>query len=219
MMATLQHPLVEAYLARLDALLVSAPTDRRAEVRADLMEHLEEALAQTDGSDAEVREVLSRLGEPEDVIAAMDLPDPTAPAPEQGRPQLEMWSLGLIFGSIALVATVFLSPFSLLLLIPGLILLALSQRWSGLDKAIGFIAYGPLGPLPAMAVAMGFTFVRACHTEGLPDGTVIENCTGGAPAWMPFLVIPAAIALIVLWVYAGWRLHKNAHAGTAAQRA
>jgi len=60
-------PLVADYLARLDLLLGGIDPAERQDVLAGVSEHLEAALAATDGSEAATRGVLAELGSPEAV--------------------------------------------------------------------------------------------------------------------------------------------------------
>lgn len=63
-----EHPSVTAYLNELTRLLREAQPEDRAEVVAGVRDHLEAALAeQPEPADADIQEVLSRLGPPEDV--------------------------------------------------------------------------------------------------------------------------------------------------------
>ncbi|MEU8659843.1 HAAS signaling domain-containing protein [Actinoplanes philippinensis] len=80
--------LVAAYLARVERAASRLPAGRREELLGDLREHIEIARAESDaGTEAEVRTILDRLGDPESIVAAADtqtdLPrvTPAAPAP------------------------------------------------------------------------------------------------------------------------------------------
>src|SRR5689334_10684611 len=64
-------PLVEDYLRHLEAVSAVLPEYRRAELLAEIREHLDEALRQVPaGDEAAVRSVLERLGSPEEIVAA-----------------------------------------------------------------------------------------------------------------------------------------------------
>lgn len=78
--------LVAAYLARVERAASRLPAGRREELLGDLREHIEIARAESGAeSEAEVRTILERLGDPESIVAAADtqtdLPRVTAPAP------------------------------------------------------------------------------------------------------------------------------------------
>jgi hypothetical protein len=99
----IDHPAVAAYLARLDALAAHLPPARRQELRADLLEHLAEALP-GDADDAQVRGVLDRLGPPEDIVGEEQAPPVLMPAPptDTGLALETMAVLFLTIGSLLL---------------------------------------------------------------------------------------------------------------------
>jgi uncharacterized membrane protein len=70
-------PLVDDYLRRLDAAASVLPTHRRDELVAEICGHLNEALRQiAAGDETAVRNVLERLGPPEEIVAAAADPLP-----------------------------------------------------------------------------------------------------------------------------------------------
>ena len=81
-----RDPLVDAYLRRLDAAARDLPAGRRAELSAELEEHIEDALREAGARDeATVRNVLDRLGPPEEIAAAAGASG--APAAERPGPR------------------------------------------------------------------------------------------------------------------------------------
>ena len=70
-------PLVDDYLHRLQEAASRLPADRRLELVSEIRGHLREALSQVpDGDEAGVRNVLDRLGAPEEIAAAaLDAPE------------------------------------------------------------------------------------------------------------------------------------------------
>jgi uncharacterized membrane protein len=71
-------PLVDDYLRRLDAAASALPAYRRDELISEIRDHLREALRQTPAGDkAAVRDVLERLGPPEEIAAAATDAPPT----------------------------------------------------------------------------------------------------------------------------------------------
>lgn len=80
-------PLVDDYLRRLEAAASRLPADRRLELVSEIRGHLREALSQVpEGDEAGARNVLERLGAPEEVAAAaLDAPDDLGAA-VQGQP-------------------------------------------------------------------------------------------------------------------------------------
>lgn len=70
-------PLVDDYLRRLDAAASALPAHRRDELVGEIRDHIQEALRQTPAGDkAAVRNVLERLGSPEEITAAAADPPP-----------------------------------------------------------------------------------------------------------------------------------------------
>src|SRR5579871_5214608 len=90
-------PLVDDYLRRLDAAASALPAHRREELVAQIRDHLQEALRQTPAGDkAAVRNVLERLGTPEEIAAAAT--DPPAGPPAAAFSQVN----GLAIASVLL---------------------------------------------------------------------------------------------------------------------
>ncbi|GAA3399108.1 HAAS signaling domain-containing protein [Streptomyces roseoviridis] len=135
-MNTTDHPLVTAYLDAVARETAQLPAERRAELLADLREHVEVSGAV---SEQELRTVLADLGEPRTVAASALAEEPlagrapAATAPDRpARTRLTVTLLGcagLVFlfsavaGSVALVA--------------GLVLLWGSPHWKTREKVIG----------------------------------------------------------------------------------
>lgn len=218
-MTGLEHPLVRAYLARLDTLSASLPPDRRAELRADIEDHLREATSHSDHDDTAVSALLARLGPPEDVVAeAGGTPGPPSPPPppvpaQPRTPRLEAVALTLLILSIVFAATILLGVFALPMWLVGIVLLVVSSRWSVPDKVVGGIAYGLLGA-PLLFVSLTgapfLVFTESCLGGGNADGTTYETCTGGPPSWWGWFLGACAIGLVALWVWAGRRLLRSA---------
>ncbi len=117
---------VEDYLDRLDRELADLPDDRRRELIGEIRGHIAEALASIpDPSEADVRNVLDRLGEPAEIAAEasnqLDIPHVT--------PSWRDW------------AAVVLLPF-------GALLFAVVGIWGVLGWVLGAI-------LPALLVDLG----------------------------------------------------------------
>jgi uncharacterized membrane protein len=77
--------LVENYLSQVEREIGDLPGSRRTELLRDLREHIATARAELPGgTEAGIREILSRLGDPEVIAAAAhDAADPAA----RGRPR------------------------------------------------------------------------------------------------------------------------------------
>ncbi|MFD3535832.1 HAAS signaling domain-containing protein [Streptomyces sp. NPDC058664] len=131
-MNAIDHPLVAAYLDAVARETAELPAERRAELLADLREHVEASDAQDDD---QVRAVLAGLGEPRTVAAsalAEEAPvrpaSPTAP----GRAKLTAALL-----AVSGVLILFSSVVGTIALIAGLVLLWGTPQWQTRHKAIG----------------------------------------------------------------------------------
>ncbi|WP_051874565.1 HAAS signaling domain-containing protein [Streptomyces exfoliatus] len=133
-MNAIDHPLVTAYLDAVARETAELPAERRAELLADLREHVEASDARDDD---QVREVLTGLGEPR-TVAASALSEETPaghihPAPvAPGRAKLTVILLGCS-GPLLLASSVV----GTIALIAGLALLWGAPRWETRHKVIG----------------------------------------------------------------------------------
>lgn len=63
--------LVRDYLHRLDVAAASLPPDRRSELRQEIADHIAQARAAGDvGNEAALRQLLDRIGDPDDIVVA-----------------------------------------------------------------------------------------------------------------------------------------------------
>jgi PadR family transcriptional regulator len=127
MMTTIDD-LIDRYLADLEAELRGFPANRRRELLDEVGEHIAQARATLDPpTEAGIRTVLERLGDPADIAAearerfGID-PEPAKP----GTPRLEIVTLVLL-----------VVPFVGQLV--GVVLLWVSRLWTTRDKLIGTI--------------------------------------------------------------------------------
>jgi hypothetical protein len=114
--------LVDDYLQRLDEAAAHLQRSRRAELVAEIREHIDAALREEDAAgEAAVRNVLERLGPPEEIVDAAEPPPTRSPAPAG---KLEIAAL------VALVV-----PFIGWLV--GIVLVLVSQAWARREKVVG----------------------------------------------------------------------------------
>ncbi|MDX2563116.1 hypothetical protein PV371_26145 [Streptomyces sp. TX20-6-3] len=135
MNATDQHPLVAAYLDAVARETAGLPAERRAELLADLREHIEVSGAE---GDDQVRAVLTGLGEPRTVAAsALAEESPAGPAPASGAGRSRLTAVLLGASGVLLL----LNPWvGAVVLIAALVLLWGAPRWTGQQKALGTAA-------------------------------------------------------------------------------
>ena len=176
--------LISGYLARLKEETAGLPQASRRELLADVSSHVEEARRQlTDETDADILNILDRLGEPSTVAAdaAERFGIPRAPAgqPEGIRPGIV--EIG------ALVLTPLLWPI-------GVLLLWASPAWNTRDKLIGTLV--PPGGYWGIGI-FGAMFATAQSCSG---SFSIRTCVagGGEPTWLPIVVRVAALFVFLL---------------------
>jgi uncharacterized membrane protein len=179
--------ILDAYLRSLETELRELSPSDRAEIVLEVREHFEDARAEMEQpTEADLRNILERLGPPAEIAAEARLRfgvtrslDPApAPIPVAGRAPG-----GLEIG--ALVMWVVWWPL-------GLLLTALSSRWSRRDKAAAVFVQ-----LVALAVFAGFFLTPAYFRVGLVSHAVIV---------LVALVFPPTLAGIFGAGYLVWKL-------------
>lgn len=135
-------PLVRDYLGRLQTAAWPLSADRREELLGEVREHIESALGSSATHDeVAVRNVLERLGPPEEIVAAevdgepvalQQAPAPPASTTEVARPA--PWGAVEIIAIVLLTAGAVFLPF--VGPIVGLVLVWLSTRWTTREKLI-----------------------------------------------------------------------------------
>jgi hypothetical protein len=192
-MTTKVDTLVDRYLTDLEAELRGLPADRRREILDEVAEHITAARATLDAeTEAAIRTVLERLGDPADIAAEARERFGVSAEPARPTPWLEV---------VALVLLVI--PFLGWLL--GVVLVWLSRLWTTRDKLIG-----TLGGLSWMVAGLGTLSMSAGGSTAVgsgPLGPTETSLLEVAVFVVPFL-LPIAAA-----IYLGIRL--RAHAGTA----
>ena len=141
--------LVHDYLGRLDAAAGSLPASRRAELTGEVRQHIEMALAEAGERDeVTVRNVLDRLGPPDEIVGAERGADGPPPgwAPGQLPGVRPGWG-GTEIAAILLLTlgAVFLPIIGPLL---GLIFVWASTQWTNRQKLIATAIVVVLALLP-----------------------------------------------------------------------
>lgn len=188
--------LVDSYLERLDVALAGVPRARRAEILEEIANHIADERAHLAGeSEADVLNILERLGEPAEVAAAAG---GEAALPDQPR------RIGAV-EILALVLTPIIWPI-------GVILLWLSPAWSVRDKLIGTLlppgGFWPFLVLPGLSLA-----ASTCTTMEVDGRVVSSTCPTG---WEAVLLTVGGVGLLLLLavlpiltgIYLGWRLRQ-----------
>jgi uncharacterized membrane protein len=188
-MNTTADAAIERYLKRLDSELADLPPARRREIVEEISEHI--AAAQADHpaeSEAEIRTLLDRLGDPGDIAAEARQRFDIRPA----RPGwLETAALVLLL----------VGGFTFLGWFIGLALLWSSAVWTTRDKLIGsLIVPGGLVLPVALFMLASSSSNSTCigRIESATGRTIGETCTGGGTSAGDIL----ALVLLVLLVAA-----------------
>jgi hypothetical protein len=196
------HPLAGDYLKRLKKISTHLPRARRIELLDEIAGHLREALP-AGASEAEAREVLERLGEPEQIVAE------AAPEGEPPRAGLREWlaiPLLLLGGFVVLIGW-----------FVGATLLWDSKVWTLRDKLIGtLILPGGLLPIVLLLTITTTTCSGSSGTRTNPETGRLESfSTSTCPHHSTVhtaLSITAVTALIVLpiltSIYLGQRANR-----------
>lgn len=201
-----QHPLATAWLARVDDLAADLPAGVRGELLADLREHLDAALP-PDADETEVADVLARLGDPADVVAAARAdagapppPPPSGAATVPGPGLTTPEALGLAALVVAGLVLVVLWPLGLLLWAVGVALVASLGRWSG-----GEVVAAALLPVPwATVVASWLVPVGTSVTTCTADAAGNEQCVTEGGGAQPVLLVVAVALLVATVLVTRW---------------
>jgi len=143
--------LVHDYLGRLDAAAGSLPPSRRAELTGEVRQHIEMALAEAGGRDeVTVRNVLDRLGPPDEIVEAELGADGPAPGWAAAQPRAPAVHSGWGGTEIAAILLLTLGAVFLPIIGPllGLIFVWASNQWTSREKLIGTAIVVVLAILP-----------------------------------------------------------------------
>jgi len=194
---------VDAYLRELEEELRDLPAARRRELLEEIREHIDSALAEgRDTDEAEVRNVLERLGAPEDIAEEARRRSGVTRTKPGIREYLVLMLLPI--GGVVIPVLGWLI---------GAILLAGSTVWTSREKVIGLLVV-PGGLLPA--ALLGFVGGGSC-AEIMMDGRVIEQtCSGGTlPPWLAYVIL-AVLVIGPIWTVFFLMSRMNRRAATSS---
>ena len=187
--------LVDDYLRRLEHAAAHMQRARRAELIAEIRGHIGTALREEGAAgEAAVRNVLDRLGPPEEIVEAAEPPPAEPPPTERRAGKLE------IFALLALIM-----PFIGWLV--GIVLAFASRIWSRRDKFIAAV----LLLVPIVVLGLGFSAVGTSGSEeSTPPGEIRPvGEKEEAPAEPGPLELVLFVAGVPSALYLGWRLHRG----------
>ena len=176
--------IINEYLARLESALAPVAPPRRVELMNDIRAHITEARAElVNETDADILNILDRLGDPAEMAAAEERAEPAPPSRRESR--------GLEIAAIVLLLLFW--PF-------GVILLWVSNAWTTREKLIGTLV-PPGGYIGAMVfgafVAWG-TVSASCSTMTDDLGRVISSTCPSDGVQAAIDVVALLLALIYL---------------------
>lgn len=195
--------IVDRYLKRLAAELSDVPSAQRRELLDEVRSHIAEArTALPEETDAEIFNLLDRIGDPAELAA-------------EARERLGIRPAAPVRAGLLEVAALILTPF---LWPVGVILLWYSPAWNWRDKVIGTLVppggYG--GVFIAMLYSVGTSRPHSCLTTYDTAGHIAASNCPSSPAWLQVLVVSIFVVLflspILSAVYLGLRL-DNRHQG------
>ncbi len=186
--------LVREYLSRLDSALAGVPQSRREEILDEIANHIAEERSRLGAeSDADLRNLLDRVGDPAEVAGAAGAAHHEAGEAHVQPPVRRIGPVEVL----ALVLTPLIWP-------AGVILLWLSAAWNVRDKLIGTLVppggYLALVYLPALAL-MSAGPSGGCTTVRDDQGNIIsQSCTGfsALPGWQQDMIQASAVGLFLL---------------------
>jgi len=199
-MTTEVDALILRYLQDLEAELQDLPANRRQELLDEVGEHIATARAGLEPeTEAGVRTMLERLGDPADIAAeARERFGVQAQPPRPATPWLEV---------VALVLLVI--PF--IGWVVGVVLVWLSRRWTTRDKLIGTIG-GMSWVLAGLGTIMAPRVGGPVTEPGDPSaGLQPVGATGLGPIELLLFALPFVLPVAAA-IYLGFRLRAHAAA-------
>jgi hypothetical protein len=199
MSTTASQQLVENYLNGLRGASRELPREERGELRAQIEEHLRDALP-TDPSEAMTRTVLERLGDPTELVAE-HLDRLGLRARRVGTQEWAAIILLLIGGFIFFVGW-----------IVGAVLLWTSRAWTAREKLVGtLVVPGGLAVGLWLGLFVGSSTIQ-CGSSGGPSRPTITRCTPGPSTLHQVLVAALVVALIIAPIATAIFLARRARA-------
>ena len=191
--------LVEDYLRELDAELAALPRQTRREVRDDIASHIAEARTGRE-SEAEVRALLDRVGDPAEVAAEAR---ERLGVPPRTRRSLEVVALVLLSVGMILPGLGWLV---------GVILLWISDVWNAREKLLGTLL-APAGWLIPAWIVVQTVGGGTCESSFDANGHALSNsCNGGTShsgiLWL-VLLIALSLASVGTMIYLALSLRRR----------
>jgi hypothetical protein len=205
-MTSIGDRLVEDYLKRLERELGDLPRARRRELTDEIAGHIAEARANLEvETEAEIRNLLERLGDPAEIAA--EERERVAVRPRRA-------------GWIEILALILLPIGGIILPVVGwfvgVVLLWVSDAWTTREKLVGtFVIPGGLAT-PLLLGGLAVT-AESCTSEIDPatGAELSSSCTGGtfqaADVLGPVLLVALLLAQVLMTIFLAQRLRRAAY--------
>ncbi len=198
-MSTRSERAMDEYLARLERSLGDVPSASREEIVSEIVSHIDEALAEEpDRSEATVRNVLDRVGDPDEIASeARDRLGIRTPKPS--------W-----LDAVALILLLVGGFLFILGWVAGVILLWLSGVWSVRQKIIGtlLVPGGLLAPFLFVSMPIDTVECRTSVVNGLTTEVCEGMASGGSRVLAWAILIFLIVAPIASSIYLGRTLYR-----------
>jgi hypothetical protein len=201
-MVTTDDRLVDEYVKSLERELADIPRGKRREIIQEIREHIHEARAIGDGgTEADLRNLLDRLGDPAEIAA--EARDRFGIHPKRPGAMEVVTVILLLVGGVLVPVVGW---------IIGVVLLWLSETWTTRDKLIGTLVV-PGGLTGAFFFALYGGTTHACGELFNGAGHLISTtCTAGPSLLHQILAIGGFALLVILpvstTIYLGGRLRR-----------
>jgi len=192
---------IEDYLKRLDRSMRDLPADRRRELVSEIREHINQTVAASgaDRTEADVRNALERLGEPEDIA-------------DEARERLGVKPAHPSSGDTAAIILLLFGGFLFGIgWIVGVVLLWLSDVWSVRDKIMGTLIVP--GGLALPLFLLNFS-VSSCGGPSVTvNGVTTTSTCGGSSDALRIVVSVLFVVFVVVGpiasaIYLGRKLRR-----------
>jgi uncharacterized membrane protein len=207
-MSTSADKLVDDYLDRLEQELADFPAARRRELVQEISDHIAEArTGLADESEAEMRNLLDRLGDPADIAAEARgaAAQPAASVVVERR----SGALDVVALVLLLIGGVVLPVVGWLV---GVVLLWISSAWTARQKLLGTLVVPGGLALPVSILVFATSSESTCYQQPVPGARDRMLCTSGGSSGQvigSIVVALLAAASIATIVYLGRRMRRN----------
>jgi uncharacterized membrane protein len=197
--------LVNDYLDRLERELADVPSARRRELVQEISEHISEARAQFDPeTEADIRNLLDRLGDPADIAAEArgtdTQTDHVAAQPRRSRTFDVLALIMLLIGGLVLPVVGWLV---------GVVLLWVSDTWTTGEKILGTLVVPGGLAFPVFWLVLGSS-AEGCG--GTPNG--FSSCTEESTS--PFYAIIVAVFFLAPIAVTAYLARRSVRAAVPA---